>query len=321
VKLSVVVPAHDEADNLPACVDAIEAALAEADADLRPASIEIVAVDDGSTDATWATIAALAGRASGARVIGMRLSRNFGKEAAISAGLRRASGDAVVVMDADLQHPPALLPQMLAAWRRGDAMVVEVDKHRRQRESWLRGWAARGFYRAFRLGSGLDMANSSDFKLLDRRVVDEYLRLAESRRFFRALTRWLGFPTVTLYMDPGERATGPSRWRLRDLLEMGRRTIVSFSSLPLRLISWAGVAGLLFSAVLGVQTLWYHFQGYAEEGFPTVIILILGMGSAILLSLGLIGEYVASIYEEVKSRPQYVVLDTTTPARRDDASG
>jgi glycosyltransferase involved in cell wall biosynthesis len=243
------------------------------------------------------------------RLGGVRFSRNFGKEAAIVAGLSQAAGDAVVVMDADLQHPPALIPQMVALWSRQGYWVVEAVKRQRQRESLLRGLSSRVFYRLLMVGAGLDLRNSTDFKLLDRRVVDIYLRLPEHGRFFRGLTAWIGLPTAQIEIDIPERSVGATRWSLRGLVRFARHGIVSFTALPLRLISWIGVLGLVLSLALTLQTLWNVLLGTSEAGFPTVILLILGIGSLILISLGIIGEYLSALYAEVKGRPLYVILD------------
>jgi len=320
--ISIVIPAHNEALNLAQCLDEVARGLSGAGWDF-----ELLVVDDGSSDDSWDLLRDLVGSAPwGGRLRALRFSRNFGKEAAILAGLRAARGVAVVVLDADLQHPPVLIPRMLELWREGGVDVVEAVKRDRQRESWARRMAARLYYRTFALASGLEMQDSTDFKLLDRRVVDQYLALPESGRFFRGLTSWLGFRSIAVAFDPAERSAGNTSWRLGDLLDMARRTIVGFSSLPLRLVTWLGVFGLVFSAGLTVQTLWYQWQGLAEEGFPTVILLILGMGSMILLSLGLIGEYISEIYSEVKKRPSYVLCDqlpapTTDPQSPDGRPG
>jgi glycosyltransferase involved in cell wall biosynthesis len=305
--LSIVVPVYNEGANLERCWRTLAAVL-----ERTAESFEVLMVDDGSVDRSWDTLRALADEAgAGGRLRGLRLSRNFGKEAAILAGLRMAQGDAVIVMDADLQHPPELIPRMLELWGGGRVAVVEAVKRRRQPESWPLRLGARLYYRLFILASGIDLRGSSDFKLLDRRVVEQYISLPEAGRFFRGLTAWLGFPSLAVEFDPPRRQAGRSRWGLGALFQMARRTVISFSSLPLRLVTWLGAFGLLFSLVLTLQTLWYHWQGLAEEGFPTVILLILGMGSMILLGLGLIGEYVAEIYIEVKRRPSYIVSDST----------
>ena len=305
MKLSIVLPAHNEEQALRPALDRIAAVLAPTRVDY-----DVLVVDDGSTDGTWALLQRLTTHAAWRdRLSGVRFSRNFGKEAAIVAGLRGATGDAVVVMDADLQHPPALIPRMVELWSHNGYLVVEAAKRRRQRESLLRRLSALVFYRLLMLGAGLDLRDSMDFKLLDRRVVDLYLQLPETGRFFRGLTAWIGLPTARLEIDVPERSGGATSWRLGALIELGRRSIVSFTALPLRLISWIGVGGLLLSIIMTVQTLWRQWLGTSEAGFPTVIILILLLGSLILISLGIIGEYLSALYNEVKRRPIYVVRD------------
>jgi glycosyltransferase involved in cell wall biosynthesis len=303
--LSIVIPAHDETGTLEGALDAISDAMTGTET-----VYEVIVVDDGSSDGTWSVVQQLAqSEPWRGRLGGVRFSRNFGKEAAIVAGLSQAAGDAVVVMDADLQHPPALIPQMVALWSRQGYWVVEAVKRQRQRESLLRGLSSRVFYRLLMVGAGLDLRNSTDFKLLDRRVVDIYLRLPEHGRFFRGLTAWIGLPTAQIEIDIPERSVGATRWSLRGLVRFARHGIVSFTALPLRLISWIGVLGLVLSLALTLQTLWNVLLGTSEAGFPTVILLILGIGSLILISLGIIGEYLSALYAEVKGRPLYVILD------------
>jgi hypothetical protein len=187
---------------------------------------------------------------------------------------------------------------MVALWSRQGYWVVEAVKRQRQRESLLRGLSSRVFYRLLMVGAGLDLRNSTDFKLLDRRVVDIYLRLPEHGRFFSGLTAWIGLPTAQIEIDIPERSDGATRWSLRGLVRFARHGIVSFTALPLRLISWIGVLGLVLSLALTLQTLWNVLLGTSEAGFPTVILLILGIGSLILISLGMIGEYVTALYTE-----------------------
>lgn len=303
--LSIVIPARNETGTLEGALGAIEHAMTGTET-----VYEVIVVDDGSSDGTWSVVQQLAqSEPWRGRLGGVRFSRNFGKEAAIVAGLSQAAGDAVVVMDADLQHPPALIPQMVALWSRQGYWVVEAVKRQRQRESLLRGLSSRVFYRLLMVGAGLDLRNSTDFKLLDRRVVDIYLRLPEHGRFFRGLTAWIGLPTAQIEIDIPERSVGATRWSLRGLVRFARHGIVSFTALPLRLISWIGVLGLVLSLALTLQTLWNVLLGTSEAGFPTVILLILGIGSLILISLGIIGEYLSALYAEVKGRPLYVILD------------
>lgn len=306
MKISAVLPAYNEEDTLHAVVEAVTSVLSQLEHDF-----EIILVDDGSHDRTWSLIEQLTQENEGHRALkGVRFSRNFGKEAAIVAGLQHACGDAVIVMDADLQHPPELIPGMIELWSQGQYSVIEAVKQDRQRESLPRRLSSKLFYRILQTGGELNLGNSTDFKLLDRQVVDMYLRLPESGRFFRGLTAWIGLPTAQLKFQVPERPGGKTRWRFGVLLDFARSSIISFTALPLRLISWIGLFGLLLSIVLTLQTLWNTFFGTSAEGFPTVIILILGMGSLILLCLGIIGEYLSELYREVKRRPMYVIQDT-----------
>jgi glycosyltransferase involved in cell wall biosynthesis len=306
VKLSIVIPAYNEETTLQQVLEQIAAVL-----EATGLAYDVIVVDDGSIDGTWALLERLVSVDVWCeRLRGVRFSRNFGKEAAIVSGLQHAGGDAVIVMDADLQHPPALIPNMVDLWSRGSYMVVEGVKRSRQRESLPRRLSVRLFYRILRFGAALDLRNSTDFKLLDRRVVDTYLQLPETGRFFRGLTTWMGWPTAQLEIAIPERTGGTTKWRFSALVDFARGSVVSFTALPLRLISWFGFAGLLLSVVLTIQTLLNKWSGASEVGFPTVIILILGMGSLILISLGIIGEYLSQLYNEVKRRPPYVVRDT-----------
>lgn len=303
--LSIVIPVYNESSMLQSCVKEVSLVLDSMDCD-----VEYILVDDGSTDSTWDIVARLIDASwLNGMLRGVRFSRNFGKEAAILAGLRLADGDAVVVMDADLQHPPALIPDMLSLWHSGDVDVVEAVKAERQSESVFRGLGARIYYQLFSLASGMSIRNATDFKLLDRRVVEHYGRLPEVGRYFRGLTSWFGFRSIAIDFIPPDRYQGKSAWNFRSLISLARGSIISFSSLPLRFVTWIGAIGLLFSMLMSIQTLWVKFSGLAEDGFPTVILLILGMGSMILLALGLIGEYVAEIYNEVKRRPSYIVSE------------
>ncbi|MEW8252918.1 MAG: glycosyltransferase family 2 protein [Candidatus Thiodiazotropha taylori] len=305
--ISLVVPIYNEQSALSGFWQNLEQCLVGADT-----HFEAVLIDDGSTDNSWQAINTLA-NSSAIPIKAIRFSRNFGKEAAILAGLRAATGQAAVVMDADLQHPPALIPQMIEHWQGGKIKVVEAVKRKRQDESSIRRLGARLYYRLFNLSSGMKLDGASDFKLLDREAIDQYIALPEVGRYFRGLTTWLGFEAIAIEFDPPSRNAGESHWGVGHLLRLARTTIISFSSLPLRIVTWFGFAGLVFSLGLTIQTLWYKWQGYAEAGFPTVILLILVMGSMILLGLGLIGEYIAEIYREVKRRPIYIIAQSLPP--------
>ncbi len=299
--LSIVVPVHDEAAVLPET-------LAEIARHVAPLGLrhEVIVVDDGSSDATWRTLREHAARDPS--LCAVRLSRRFGKEAALCAGLELARGDATIVMDGDLQHPPALIPAMVAAWRDG-ADIVEAIKSDRGDAPAADSWRARLFYALFRALSGQELGNASDFKLLDRRVLDAYLSLKERNVFFRGMTAWLGFDRRTVEFAVPPRRAGASRWSLARLMRLAVTAVTSFSSAPLHLVTLLGGCFLVFSLALGAQTLYRKLTGTALDGFTTVILVLLITGSALMIGLGIIGEYIARIYEEVKGRPRYVVSE------------
>jgi glycosyltransferase involved in cell wall biosynthesis len=266
-------------------------------------------VDDGSRDATWERIGDAA--AKDPRVGGVRLSRRFGKEAAIAAGLDRAGGAAVVVCDADLQHPPEAIPRMVELWREG-AAVVDGVKRGGSGESGS-GLAANAFLWLLSVLGGPSLSEQSDFKLLDRRAVDAWRALPERRTVFRGLTEWLGFEHAQVAYEVGERAAGSRRFRLRQRMGLALDAVTSFSAAPLRLVTLLGVGFFLFALALGAQTLYNWATGRALSGFTTVILLVLLSSSAILFGLGIVGEYLARIYEELKQRPRYLARDEIAP--------
>jgi glycosyltransferase involved in cell wall biosynthesis len=280
--LSVVVPVFREASHLSGSLTTIwehAAAIGVA--------FEIVVVDDGSTDGTWGDIERLAIRMP--ELHGVSLTRNFGKEAAILAGLESARGEAVVVMDGDLQHPPEMIPKMVEAWRDGGYEVVNGRKRRRGRESRPQAFAARLFYRLFERLAHLPLTGASDFKLLDRRVVEAYCALHERNTFFRGLIPWLGFRQTDVFFDVGERPAGRSNWPLMKRFCLAADAIISFSALPLQFVTVAGLLFLAFAVVLAGHTVYVTVSGNGAEGFPTIILLTLTIGSILMLSLGLIG--------------------------------
>lgn len=265
---------------------------------------EIVFVDDGSKDATWMEIEN-AGKED-EHVNGVHFSRNFGKESAMMAGLENAGGDCVVVMDCDLQHPPETIVEMYRLWQQGYE-VVEGVKRTRGKESVFHKMSAGLFYKMISKAVKIDMSHASDFKLLDRRAVEALLEMPERNAFFRALSSWIGFKTVSVEFDVHEREVGESKWSTKSLIRYAISNIVSFSSAPMMLVGFTGILGFLFAVILGIQTLVNYFSGNAVEGFTTVILLILIMGSFILMGMGVIGYYIAKIYEEVKCRPRYII--------------
>ena len=265
---------------------------------------EIVFVDDGSKDATWMEIEN-AGKED-EHVNGVHFSRNFGKESAMMAGLENAGGDCVVVMDCDLQHPPETIVEMYRLWQQGYE-VVEGVKRTRGKESVFHKMSAGLFYKMISKAVKIDMSRASDFKLMDRRAVEALLEMPERNAFFRALSSWIGFKTVSVEFDVHEREVGESKWSTKSLIRYAISNIVSFSSAPMMLVGFTGILGFLFAVILGIQTLVNYFSGNAVEGFTTVILLILIMGSFILMGMGIIGYYIAKIYEEVKCRPRYII--------------
>ncbi len=297
--LSVVLPAYNEEQNIPNTAKVLARLLEENNIDY-----ELVFISDGSGDGTFEQIQRAA--AGNPRIRGAEFSRNFGKEAAIFAGLRLAAGDAVVVMDCDLQHPPEVVPQMWKLWLSG-AEVVEGIKESRGKESLAHKLSAGLFYKIMSGLIKMDMNASSDFKLLDRKVVDVLLGLPERNTFFRALSFWAGFRREYVSYQVRERQFGESKWSPLSLMKYAITNATSFSTLPLQLVTVMGVVSILFSIVLFVQTFVKYLSGTAVEGFTTVILLILVIGGFLMLSLGIIGHYIARIYEEVKGRPKYII--------------
>ena len=298
--VSLVVPAYNEAAGIQAAVRRFLQVL-----DGLPYRAEVLVIDDGSEDGTFVRAAALADEGMPVRVL--HLSRNFGKEAAILAGLSHARGNAVVTIDADLQHPPELIPSMLVAWERG-AKVVHAVKRDRGDEPWTSTVRARVVNTLIMRLGGVDVRNSSDFKLLDRVAVDVLTQsMPERRRFYRGLADWIGFENVTLEFDVAPRAAGQSAWRLRSLIALALTALMSFTSVPLRVVSVLGFLTFLLGIGVGADALLSWARGRSVSGFATLIISLLLIGSFIMISLGVIGEYIAKIYDEIKQRPTYIV--------------
>lgn len=301
--LSIVLPAYNEEQNISNTAHVLSGMLAE-----NQIEYELVFISDGSRDGTFEAIRKEAEKDP--RIKGAEFSRNFGKEAGIFAGLAMASGDAVIVMDCDLQHPPEAIPEMWKKWKEG-AEIVEGIKKSRGKESLGYRLSAGLFYKIMSRLIKMDMSASSDFKLLDRKVVDVLLGLPERNTFFRALTFWAGFRTETVPYEVQERRYGESKWSFFSLMKYAVANATSFSTLPLQLVTVMGMISILFSVILAVQTLVKYLAGTAVEGFTTVILLILIIGGFLMLSLGIIGHYIARIYEEVKGRPKYIISRVT----------
>jgi len=299
-ELSCVLPCLNEAEHLAESLDVIARSIEAAGV-----SYELIVIDDGSDDGTWEVLEKERGTRPELRAV--RLSRRFGKELALCAGVERARGRAILVMDADLQHPPALIPSMVAAWRDGGYEVVQAQKSDRGSEGALSAVGSRVFYGLMRRLSGFDLHGASDFQLLDRRVVDAWGQMNERNVFFRGMSAWLGFRRKEIPFDVAERAGGASRWSALGLARLAVTGITGFSSTPIHVLTMTGALFFVFSIVLGIQTLYNWRSGQAEQGFTTVIVLVLLVGSLILMGLGVIGLYISRIYDEVKGRPRYVI--------------
>jgi glycosyltransferase involved in cell wall biosynthesis len=243
----------------------------------------------------------------------MRLSRNFGKELALCAGLERARGEAIVVMDGDGQHPPSLLPTMIEKWRTCGADIVQAVKVKRGRESATSKAGAFLFYVILNKLSGFELKGASDFKLINRKVLDTWLAMRERNVFFRGMTAWMGFNAAQIPFEVPARRTGKSHWSYLTRAKLALIGITAFSSFPLHFVTFAGVIFFIFAVGLGIQTLYLKLAGRAFTGFATVILLELIIGSLLMISLGIIGEYLARIYEEVKGRPRYIVSESIEP--------
>ncbi len=298
--ISVVVPAHDEAAGLPLFHQRLTGALNGID------NWEVVYIDDGSTDATLAAIESL--RRIDDRVALVCLSRNFGKEVAITAGLDHAAGDAVVVIDADLQDPPEVIPELIAQWRAGFDMVY-AKRRGRAGDSWLKRGTAHGFYRLMqRMGDLKLPEDTGDFRLMSRRVVDAVRQLREQHRFMKGLFAWVGYPTTYVTYDRQPRCAGVSKWSYWKLWNLALEGITSFTVMPLKLATYVGLGVALLSVIYAAQVIVKTLIiGNPVAGYPSLMTVVLFLGGIQLMFLGVIGEYLGRVFNETKQRPLYLV--------------
>ena len=297
--LSIILPSYNEEKMIPIAAKRLGEILSPEAIDY-----ELVFVDDGSRDTTWQQIQDVAKTDS--HVVGVHFSRNFGKEAAMFAGLEEAKGDCCVVIDCDLQHPPEKIVEMYRLWEQGYE-VVEGIKEDRGEESGMHSFAANSFYGIISKLTGIDMGSSSDFKLLDRKVVDALNQLPERNVFFRALSFWVGFKKTEVTYRVQERTEGESKWSTKSLIKYAITNITSFSSAPLHIVTILGFIMAAVAVIFSVISLVQKFMGVALGGFTTVIVLLLFIGSVLMISLGIMGYYIARIYDEIKGRPKYIV--------------
>jgi glycosyltransferase involved in cell wall biosynthesis len=301
--LTVVVAAHNEEEALPLLHPRIAAVFDGLDLDAR-----VLYVDDGSRDRTWEVLTELAARDP--RVSLLRLSRNFGKELALTAGLDQVESDAAVVLDADGQDPPELIAQFVQHWRAG-ADVVYGRRSSRADDTWLKRSTARAFYRVIHRLSDTDIpSDAGDFRLVSRRVLDALRGLRERQRFMKGLFAWVGYPTASVDYERPARIAGSSKWNYWRLWNFALEGITGFSTAPLRVATYIGLASALFAFGFGA---WIVFKtlawGDPVAGWPSMMVVVLFLGGAQLMALGVIGEYLGRLYLESKQRPLYLVRD------------
>jgi glycosyltransferase involved in cell wall biosynthesis len=302
-ELSVVVPVFNERESVPELYRRLTAALAGVSS-----SFEIVLVDDGSNDGSWEIIRELAARDS--RVKGLSFSRNFGHQMAFTAGLDHADGDAVVIMDADLQDPPELLPELVARWREGYDVVYAV-RARRAGETAFKRFTAAAFYRLLRRITHVDIpVDTGDFRLMGRKAVAAFRRMPERHRFTRGMVAWLGFRQIGVSYERAARHAGETKYPLRKMLRLASDGITSFSYIPLQLASWLGVAVSASAFVALVAALAVRLGGGRMPAWAIAAAALALLGGVQLLAIGLLGEYVGRVLDEAKRRPLYLVRET-----------
>lgn len=301
VTLSCVIPCLNEAANLRVLIPELQALLGE-----LVAAYEIIVIDDGSTDGTSQLLTEWAARDPA--LVYVQLSRNFGKEAALTAGIEAACGDVIVCMDADMQHPPSLIPIMLERWKQGVEMVYAV-RNDRQDETFFKRTGTRLFYRLMRTSGGLEVPrNAGDFRLMDRCVIDALLQLPERDRYMKGLFAWVGFQSEPLYYSPPPRLHGVTRFKPLRLFRLAVDGLTAFTTWPLRIMSLAGLLLSLASFAYGLLIVVSHFfWGDPVQGWTTLITVILFFAGVQLISVGVLGEYISRIFSEVKHRPVYLV--------------
>ncbi len=302
-KLSVIIPIYNEVNLEPNISRTINV--------LKKADIpyEIIMVNDGSTNNAWDEITNIVSKYRGTKAIAF--SRNFGKESALCAGLDAAEGACAVCMDSDMQFPPEVIPEMYKLWENGYEMVLGVKK-KRQNEGVVYRVCSNAFYAVLKKLSGIDLKNGSDFRLLDRAAIEAWKSMPEKQTFFRGMSSWVGFKTITYEFDVADRTEGASKWSLGSLMRLAVDAVTSYTAAPLYAAVVFGIIFFIFAVIMGIQTLCMFVMGKALGGFTTVILLLLIIGAIILLGLGVIGIYIKKIYEEVKGRPRYIISRVIT---------
>jgi len=298
-KIDIIIPCYNEAEN-------IDYIIAEIDKYIKNLNYEyeFTFIDDGSTDDTYKKIMESSSKRKNINAI--KLSRNFGKESAMRAGIELCDADAAIIIDGDLQHPPHVIPSLILEWERG-ANIVDAVKKQRQKENILIKYVSIAFYNLMNNLTNMDFSGSSDYKLIDRKAIDLLKTLNEKNRLFRGLTNWIGLQHCKIEFKVEDRKSGKSKWGLLQLVRLAFDTITSYTSRPLHIVTFLGFFTLLFSILLGLQTLYNKIYGHAVSGFTTVILIVLFLSSIIMISMGILGMYLSKIYDEVKNRPIFII--------------
>jgi dolichol-phosphate mannosyltransferase len=298
-KIDIIIPCCNEAENIDLIINEIDRFIKNLNY-----NYEFTFIDDGSTDDTYNKIAESAKKRKDINVI--KLSRNFGKESALRAGIELCDADAAIILDGDLQHPPHLIPSLISEWERG-ANIVDAVKIQRQKENIFIRYFSKTFYNLMNNLTNMDFAGASDYKLIDRKAIDLLKALNEKNRFFRGLTNWIGLQHCKIEFKVEDRKSGKSKWGLMQLVRLAFDAITSYTSKPLHIVTFLGFFTLLFSIILGLQTLYNKINGHAVSGFTTVILITLILSSIIMISMGIFGMYLSRIYDEVKNRPIFII--------------
>lgn len=302
--LSVVVPMYNEVDNVETLLTALRATLDE-----MGVNYEMILVDDGSTDGTWAAIEAAA--PGDHRLRGISLSRNFGHQNALFAGLHHVSGAAVISMDGDLQHPPQLIPRLYEAWLAGN-MIVETQRSESRDASTFKRVTSRWFYKVFSAMSGLPISKgTSDFRLMDQHVVEIVTDMKDTELFLRGIAHWVGFARTTIPYQAVSRHAGESKYNLFRMFKFAMASVISFSTIPLKMGVWIGMLTSVLAFSELVYILIMHFRGNAVPGWTSTLAVISFMFGILFIMLGVLGVYLGSIFETMKNRPRFLVGDST----------
>jgi polyisoprenyl-phosphate glycosyltransferase len=307
-KVAVVVPFLNEEQNLPSLYERIVKAM-----EGQPEEWKIIFIDDGSTDNSPRWVAEKSKLDPHVKLL--RLSRNFGHQIAITAGLDHADADAVIIMDADLQDPPEVIPELLIKWREGNEVVYAVRKSRAG-ETWLKKFLAASFYRIFQALAKVDVPmNAGDFRLVDRKIVEALKEVRELHRFMRGLTSWVGYKQCALYYERAARHAGSTHYPVWKSIRLAVDAITSFSAAPLRWITGVGVLISLIGLILVLQIMWDHFTRPTAlvPGWASLMAMVLFLGGVQLVCLGMIGQYISRIFEESKKRPLYFLKQDDNP--------